>query len=72
MTQNGDPMVRSDGTYPSVELRKDFTTVAVVQTRVMGVDGENPAPGLQANLDYMLESIDTAQGWGSTVPTTAA
>lgn len=64
MTDQNVPMVRPDGTYPTVELRKDFVTAAVVQTRVMGVDGGNPGPGLRANLDYLLESIDTAQGWG--------
>ncbi len=64
MTDQNVPMVRPDGTYPTVELRKDFVTAAVVQTRVMGVDGGNPRPGLRANLEYLLESIDTAQGWG--------
>ncbi|MBT8062789.1 MAG: hypothetical protein KJO85_08895 [Gammaproteobacteria bacterium] len=64
MASDTDPMVRTDGTYPTCDLRKDVTTVAVVQTRVMGVAGDDPSPGLKANLDYMLESIDIAQGWG--------
>ena len=63
MTTN-EPMVRSDGTYPVVALRQEAIHVGVVQTRVQGVDGANPAPGLRANLDYFLESIDIAQGYG--------
>jgi len=57
-------MVRSDGTYPTVELRAPVVHAAVVQTRVIGVDGANPAPGLRRNLDYFLECIDMAQGYG--------
>ena len=53
-----EPMVRSDGTYPVVALRQEAIHVGVVQTRVQGVDGANPGPGLRANLDYFLESID--------------
>ena len=63
MTTN-EPMVRSDGTYPVVALRQETIHVGVVQTRVQGVDGANPGPGLRANLDYFLESIDIAQGYG--------
>lgn len=57
-------MVRADGTYPTVTLRQDAITAAVVQTRVMGIDGSNPGPGLRRNLDYFLECIDIAQGYG--------
>jgi len=57
-------MVRHDGTYETVPLAKDSIAVAVVQTRVTGVDGDNPAPGIKANLDYMLGCIDAAQGYG--------
>ncbi len=59
-----EQMVREDGTYPTVPLRKDNIMVAVVQTRVNGVNGDNPEPDRKANLDYMLESIDIAQGYG--------
>ena len=56
--------VRADGTYPTVPLRSDNVTVAVVQTRVHGVDGDNPAPDIKNNLDYFIECIDAAQGYG--------
>lgn len=59
-----DTQVRADGTYPTEALRQDAITAAVVQTRVTGVDGGNPAPGIRRNLDYFLESIDIAQGYG--------
>lgn len=57
-------MVREDGTYPTIPLRKDLIAAAVVQTRVEGVDGANPGPDLKQNLDYFLECIDIAQGYG--------
>lgn len=64
MTSTPEPMVRADGTYPTAKLRQDAITAAVVQTRVQGVDGANPAPDLRRNLDYFLECIDIAQGYG--------
>ena len=65
MTQSSEaPMVREDGTYPTAELRRDQINAAVVQTRVGGVNGDNPGPDIQRNLDYFLESIDIAQGYG--------
>lgn len=64
MTTPTEPMVRADGTYPTVELRKPVTFATVVQTRVQGIDGNNPAAGLRRNLDYFLETIDIAQGYG--------
>lgn len=57
-------MVRSDGTYETVPLRADTVAVGVVQTRVIGIDGDAPQPGLRANLDYMLGCIDKAQQFG--------
>jgi len=59
-----EPMVREDGTYPTVELSKPAIFAAVVQTRVSGVDGANPGPDIRRNLDYFLECIDIAQGFG--------
>ncbi len=59
-----EPMVRQDGTYPTARLRQDVITAAVAQTRVLGVDGTNPGPDLRRNLDYFLECIDIAQGYG--------
>ncbi|MDJ0927165.1 MAG: nitrilase-related carbon-nitrogen hydrolase [Gammaproteobacteria bacterium] len=64
MTNDTEPMVREDGTYPTVELSKPMYFAAVVQTRVGGVNGENPAPDIRRNLDYFLECIDKAQGYG--------
>ncbi len=50
--------------YPRIPLRKDFVTVSAVQSRVRAVDGKNPAKGIRANLDHMLELIDKAQFFG--------
>ncbi|MCB1632060.1 MAG: hypothetical protein KDI23_09520 [Pseudomonadales bacterium] len=57
-------MVRSDGTYETEPLRADTVALGVVQTRVIGIDGDAPQPGLRANLDYMLGCIDKAQQFG--------
>ena len=54
-------LVREDGTYSSVPLRKDMVIASVVQTRVNG--GKSEAD-IRRNLDYFLESIDIAQGNG--------
>ena len=59
-----DPMVRADGTYPTIPLRQEAITAAVVQTRVQGINGANPGPDLKRNLDYFLECIDIAQSSG--------
>ena len=59
-----EPMVREDGTYPVAELRRDFVNAAVIQTRVQGVDGNHAARDVRRNLDYFLETIDIAQGFG--------
>ena len=54
-------MVRSDGTYASLPLKKDTISITIAQTRVNGVDGKNPAKDIKNNLDYMLECIDIAR-----------
>ena len=59
-----EQFVRSDGTYPTVDLRKDKVAVGFVQTPVRGVDGDNPEPGIKDNLDYLLNAIDKAQATG--------
>ncbi|MDH3977332.1 MAG: hypothetical protein OEU86_02360 [Gammaproteobacteria bacterium] len=61
MNEQTETMVREDGTYPTVELRRDQIIASVVQTRVGGVDGANPGPDIKKNLDYFLECIDIAQ-----------
>jgi predicted amidohydrolase len=59
-----EPMVRADGTYPVVPLRKETILASVVQTRVMGIRGAHIRADIQRNLDYFLECIDIAQGGG--------
>jgi predicted amidohydrolase len=61
MSETTEPMVREDGTYPTVPLRRDTIVATVAQTRVNGVNGENPGPDIRRNLDYFLECIDIAQ-----------
>ena len=56
--------IRDDGSYDTVPLRSDNVMLGVVQTKVVGIDGDAPAPGLRANLDYMLRCIDKAQTFG--------
>ncbi len=58
------PAIRGDGTYDTVPLRGDAVAVGVVQTRVVGIDGDAPTAGLRSNLDYMLGCIDKAQQFG--------
>ncbi len=60
----GSITIAADGSYETVPLRSDSIMVGVVQTKVIGIDGDNPAPGLRANLDYMLGCIDKAQTFG--------
>jgi len=64
MNDASEPMVRADGTYATAKLRQDVVTAAIAQTRVRGVDGANPGPDVRRNLDYFLECIDIAQGYG--------
>ncbi len=64
MTDSPEPLVRADGTYPTVALRQDAIMATVVQTRVQGVNGANSGPDIQRNLKYFLECIDIAQGFG--------
>lgn len=53
--------IRSDGTYPTVELAKDSWTLGVVQSRVhpTACDAEQ-----RDNLDHMLHLIDNAYHYG--------
>ncbi len=60
----GAPAIREDGTYDTVPLRSDAVAVGIVQTRVVGIDGDAPAAGLRSNLDYLLGCIDKAQQFG--------
>jgi len=56
--------VRPDGTYDTVPLTKDSWTLAVIQARVRAVDEKNAKQSRKANLDHMLDLIDTSQSWG--------
>jgi predicted amidohydrolase len=67
MTDNTNPAIENiheDGTYPSVELRKETIMATVVQTRVGSIDPDHIERDVRTNLDYMLECIDIAQGFG--------
>jgi predicted amidohydrolase len=64
LTPSAEPMVRSDGLYAHVPLRSDKIAIGIVQTPVRAVDGDNPEPGIQANLAYLLNAIDKAQQVG--------
>lgn len=57
-------VLRHDGTYDVVPLRREEITVSVVQSRVRAVDGRNPEPGKRENLNHMLDLIDKAQYFG--------
>ncbi len=61
---SAEAMVRHDGTYALVPLRKDKIAVGVIQTPVRAVDGDNPEPGIAENLAYLLRTIDKAQATG--------
>jgi len=64
MSDSNTTLVREDGTYPTVDLRRPMIAATVAQTRVMGCNGENPGPDIRRNLDYFLECIDIAQSGG--------
>jgi predicted amidohydrolase len=64
VTDRGAIAIREDGSYETVPLRADSVAIGIVQTKAIGIDGENPAPGLRSNLDYLLACIDKAQGHG--------
>lgn len=59
--ESSKAFVRHDGTYETAPLRKEQIAVGVVQTPVRAVDGDNPEPGIQENLKYLLNAIDKAQ-----------
>lgn len=63
-SQQIEPVRFNGTTYPSVPLRQTEIQAAAIQSRVRAVDGNNPTPGLKANLDYMLKLIDKAQYYG--------
>jgi predicted amidohydrolase len=62
--KDAEQFVREDGTYPTVPLRKSKIAISVVQTISRPVDPENPEPGLQENLRYILDCIDRAHNTG--------
>jgi predicted amidohydrolase len=62
--QQIEPVRFNGNKYETVPLRQPEILAAAIQSRVRAVDGANPAPGLKANLDYMLKLIDKAQYYG--------
>ena len=60
----GEPLqMRSDGSYATVPLAKDTLSIAVAQTRVVPVELDNIAATRRANVQHMLDVIDTANGF---------
>ena len=65
MTNNDISVPANGRDYERSALRKPNVTVSAVQSRVRAVDGKNPAKGIRANLDHMLELIDKAHFFGA-------
>ncbi len=62
---NAQPLqLRTDGTYPTVDLAREVITLGVVQTRVRAVQVDRLERTRRDNLQHLLESIEAAQGWG--------
>ncbi|XUU61241.1 nitrilase-related carbon-nitrogen hydrolase [Erythrobacter sp. HA6-11] len=55
--------MRSDGTYDTVPLAKDTISLTVAQTRVVPVELDNIEQTRRANVQHMLDVIDTASGF---------
>lgn len=65
--EGGGPLVAADGDYKKEPLAKPNVRLAVMQTRVRGIDGGSSraaAKGRRENLEHMIETVDAAQGWG--------
>lgn len=59
--QQIEPVRFNGNKYATVPLRQPEIQAAAIQSRVRAVDGNNPEPGLKANLEHMLKLIDKAQ-----------
>ena len=56
--------VPTDGNYATVPLAKATIRLSVIQSRVRGVDISRLRTTRRANLNHMLQLIDTANNWG--------
>lgn len=56
-------LVRTDGTYDAVPLRKERIAASVVQGRLLAVDPANAREGLRANLEHMCDQLDATHGY---------
>lgn len=63
--KDDDLGVPKDGKYETVPLRRETTSLGVVQARVRAVDAANHKVGIKSNLNHMLDLIDAAQGYGA-------
>ena len=60
---DNDISVAINGKYETVPLRKDTIRVTAVQGPIRAADANNPKPVITENLNRMLESIDSANGF---------
>ncbi len=58
-----ETLVKPDGSYDTVSLKKDDITIMAVQSRVVPVAVENATQMKRDNLDHMLDLIDAAATW---------
>ena len=56
-------LVKPDGSYDTVPLKKDDITIMAVQSRVVPVTVENATQMKRDNLNHMLDLIDAAATW---------
>jgi len=64
-TNTGEDIgVAVDGKYETVPLRKDTVRVTAVQSQIRSVRNlQRPEPEMKANVDHMIELIDSANGF---------
>lgn len=63
-SQSNQVSVTQDGSYARVELAKPVIRIALVQSRIRGVDLSRLNKTRKNNLNHMLELIDAANNWG--------
>lgn len=56
-------LVRADGTYATVPLRKERIAASVVQGRLLAVDPAKARAGLRANVEHMCDQLDATHGY---------
>ena len=60
---DNDISVPRDGNYERAPLKKDVIKVIAIQSQLVGVNPDSPRRQMQANLDKMIELIDSANGF---------